>query len=89
MAEGKGATTKNPKMMPRQHNGSGHGDDRQQEAASGGRATTRRSCSGGYKWWTDAGSVKASGARWLAEESISRVGKEVEACAEQSSSEEE
>ena len=41
----------------------GHGDDRQQEAASGGRATTRRSCSGSCKWWTDAGSVKASGAR--------------------------
>ena len=35
----------------------------QQEAASGGRATTRRSCSGSCKWWTDAGSGKASGAR--------------------------
>ncbi|XBH84002.1 hypothetical protein VPH35_072283 [Triticum aestivum] len=41
----------------------GHGDDRQQEAASGGRATTRRSCSGSCKWWTDAGSGKASGVR--------------------------
>ncbi|KAF7023087.1 hypothetical protein CFC21_035687 [Triticum aestivum] len=41
----------------------GHGDGRQQEGASGGRATTRRSCSGSCKWWTDAGSDKALSVR--------------------------